>query len=74
MFRYDLNVDKYSFLQEELDFCERLRVACFQGQPQDDVGMDRWGLIGDSWYTVINQHKRSDLSLNSFSVQERNKN
>ncbi|XP_016087004.1 hsp70-binding protein 1-like [Sinocyclocheilus grahami] len=26
---------------EELGFCERLRVACFQGQPQDDNGMDR---------------------------------
>ncbi len=66
--------DKFSFLQEELEFCERLRVACFQGQPQDNNGMDRWGVIGDSCYTVISQHKRSDLSLNSLSVQERNKN
>lgn len=27
--------------QEELDFCERLRVTCFRGQPSDDNGMDR---------------------------------
>ncbi|XP_043956903.1 hsp70-binding protein 1 [Gambusia affinis] len=27
--------------QEELDFCERLRVLCFNGQQTDDVGMDR---------------------------------
>ncbi|XP_073705125.1 hsp70-binding protein 1 [Garra rufa] len=26
---------------EELEFCERLRAACFQGQPQEDSGMDR---------------------------------
>ncbi|KAE8283057.1 Hsp70-binding protein 1 [Larimichthys crocea] len=27
--------------QEELDFCERLRVACFRGQQSEDNGMDR---------------------------------
>lgn len=27
--------------QEELDFCERLRVLCFSGQQTDDAGMDR---------------------------------
>uniref|UniRef100_A0A8C9RJ48 Hsp70-binding protein 1 n=2 Tax=Scleropages formosus TaxID=113540 RepID=A0A8C9RJ48_SCLFO len=27
--------------QEELEFCERLRAACFQGQLPDDNGMDR---------------------------------
>ncbi|KAM4717710.1 hsp70-binding protein 1 [Anableps anableps] len=27
--------------QEELDFCERLRVLCFNEQQTDDVGMDR---------------------------------
>ncbi|XP_013878678.1 hsp70-binding protein 1 [Austrofundulus limnaeus] len=27
--------------QEELDFCERLRVLCFSGQQSEDVGMDR---------------------------------
>lgn len=27
--------------QEELDFCERLRVICFRGQQSDDNGMDR---------------------------------
>ncbi|KAI4879011.1 hypothetical protein NFI96_028579 [Prochilodus magdalenae] len=27
--------------QEELDFCERLRAACFRGQLPDDNGMDR---------------------------------
>lgn len=27
--------------QEELEFCERLRIVCFQGQTQDDNGMDR---------------------------------
>ncbi|XP_041831390.1 hsp70-binding protein 1 [Melanotaenia boesemani] len=27
--------------QEELDFCERLRVMCFHGQQSDDIGMDR---------------------------------
>lgn len=27
--------------QEELDFCERLRVTCFRGQQSDDNGMDR---------------------------------
>ncbi|KAI1884710.1 hypothetical protein AGOR_G00229220 [Albula goreensis] len=27
--------------QEELEFCERLLKACFQGQPPDDNGMDR---------------------------------
>ncbi|XP_038138160.1 hsp70-binding protein 1 [Cyprinodon tularosa] len=27
--------------QEELDFCERLRVLCFSVQQTDDVGMDR---------------------------------
>ncbi|XP_068613527.1 hsp70-binding protein 1-like [Brachionichthys hirsutus] len=27
--------------QEELDFCERLRVMCFRGQQSDDSGVDR---------------------------------
>ncbi|XP_071330118.1 hsp70-binding protein 1 [Trachinotus anak] len=27
--------------QEELEFCERLRVMCFRGQQSDDNGMDR---------------------------------
>ncbi|XP_028267681.1 hsp70-binding protein 1 isoform X2 [Parambassis ranga] len=27
--------------QEELEFCERLRVLCFHGQPSEDNGMDR---------------------------------
>lgn len=27
--------------QEELDFCERLRAACFDGKQSDDNGMDR---------------------------------
>ncbi|XP_034046014.1 hsp70-binding protein 1 isoform X2 [Thalassophryne amazonica] len=27
--------------QEELDFCERLRVLCFSGQQVDNAGMDR---------------------------------
>ncbi|XP_059203055.1 hsp70-binding protein 1 [Centropristis striata] len=27
--------------QEELDFCERLKVICFRGQQSDDNGMDR---------------------------------
>ncbi|XP_040918021.1 hsp70-binding protein 1 [Toxotes jaculatrix] len=27
--------------QEELDFCERLRVMCFRGKQSDDNGMDR---------------------------------
>ncbi|XP_061555916.1 hsp70-binding protein 1 isoform X1 [Phycodurus eques] len=27
--------------QEELEFCERLRVACFRGHQPDDHGMDR---------------------------------
>ncbi|XP_060760268.1 hsp70-binding protein 1 [Neoarius graeffei] len=27
--------------QEEVEFCERLRVACFQAQPQEDNAMDR---------------------------------
>ncbi|XP_047428769.1 hsp70-binding protein 1 [Mugil cephalus] len=27
--------------QEELDFCERLRLLCFHGQQSDDNGMDR---------------------------------
>ncbi|XP_023254608.1 hsp70-binding protein 1 [Seriola lalandi dorsalis] len=27
--------------QEELDFCNRLRVMCFRGQQSDDNGMDR---------------------------------
>ncbi|KAM4530534.1 hsp70-binding protein 1 [Odontesthes bonariensis] len=27
--------------QEELDFCERLRVMCFHGQQSEDIGMDR---------------------------------
>uniref|UniRef100_A0A8B9JHQ3 Nucleotide exchange factor Fes1 domain-containing protein n=1 Tax=Astyanax mexicanus TaxID=7994 RepID=A0A8B9JHQ3_ASTMX len=27
--------------QEELEFCERLRAACFRRQPQEDGGMDR---------------------------------
>lgn len=27
--------------QEELDFCERLKVMCFRGQQSDDNGMDR---------------------------------
>ncbi|XP_019961504.1 hsp70-binding protein 1 [Paralichthys olivaceus] len=27
--------------QEELDFCERLRIICFRGQRSDDNGMDR---------------------------------
>lgn len=27
--------------QEELDFCERLRLICFRGQQLDDNGMDR---------------------------------
>ncbi|KAM7372166.1 hypothetical protein PAMP_009357 [Pampus punctatissimus] len=27
--------------QEELDFCEHLRVTCFRGQQSDDNGMDR---------------------------------
>lgn len=29
------------FQQEELDFCERLMVACFHRQQSDDNGMDR---------------------------------
>ncbi|XP_072298692.1 hsp70-binding protein 1 [Eucyclogobius newberryi] len=27
--------------EEELDFCERLKTACFTGQPSEDNGMDR---------------------------------
>lgn len=27
--------------QEELDFCEQLKTACFRGQTSDDSGMDR---------------------------------
>ncbi|KAL7826668.1 hypothetical protein AOLI_G00318770 [Acnodon oligacanthus] len=27
--------------QEELEFCEQLRVGCFRGRPQEDNGMDR---------------------------------
>lgn len=31
----------FCFPQEELEFCERLRALCFQGQQSEDNGMDR---------------------------------
>lgn len=31
----------FCFQQEELNFCERLKGMCFQGQQSDDNGMDR---------------------------------